>query len=79
MRWRFVALLAGCGFASSALAEDAMTVQSLLAGGYSVVSSMSSQIGPGLFLQKGDSLYLCFVTEKPDAPEITTAYCKPIH
>jgi hypothetical protein len=60
-------------------AADAENVQSLLGKGYMVVSSFMSTIGPGLFLQKEDSLYLCFVSEKPDTAELTTKYCKPVH
>jgi hypothetical protein len=60
-------------------ADDADTVQSLLSKGYMVVSSFMSTIGPGLFLQKEDSLYLCFASEKPDTKELTTKYCKPVH
>jgi hypothetical protein len=63
----------------SARADDADTVQSLLSKGYMVVSSFMSTIGPGLFLQKEDSLYLCFASEKPDTKELTTKYCKPVH
>jgi len=62
----------------SARADDAPTVQGLLGKGYMVVSSFMSTIGPGLFLQKEDSLYLCFVSEKPDTSELTTKYCKPV-
>jgi hypothetical protein len=62
-----------------ARADDADTVQSLLSKGYMVVSAFMSTIGPGLFLQKEDSLYLCFASEKPDAKELTTKYCKPVH
>jgi hypothetical protein len=63
----------------SARADDAETVQSLLSKGYMVVSAFMSTIGPGLFLQKEDSLYLCFASEKPDTKELTTKYCKPVH
>ena len=63
---------------ASARADDAATVQGLLGKGYMVVSSFMSTIGPGLFLQKEDSLYLCFVSEKPDTSELTTKYCKPV-
>jgi hypothetical protein len=62
-----------------ARADEAETVQSLLSKGYMVVSAFMSTIGPGLFLQKEDSLYLCFASEKPDTKELTTKYCKPVH
>jgi hypothetical protein len=75
-------LAAALAFAAGAVpvqADDADTVQSLLSKGYMVVSSFMSTIGPGLFLQKEDSLYLCFASEKPDTKELTTKYCKPVH
>ena len=56
----------------------AETVTTLLAKGYQVVSSYQSQIGPGLFLQRVETLYLCFVQETPNTPELRTQYCKPV-
>jgi hypothetical protein len=38
-----------------------------------------SNVGPGLVLQKADKVFLCFVTERPDAAEIVTNYCKPVY
>jgi hypothetical protein len=64
---------------SPALAADATTVQALLAQGYELVGTIPSQIGPGLFLQLGESLYLCFVSESPNSPDLKTHYCKPVH
>ena len=55
-----------------------MTVKSLIGQGFTVVSSFMSQIGPGLFLQNGSKLYLCFVTETRDSQVIKTNYCKVI-
>jgi hypothetical protein len=77
-------LLAGCAAMAAltgvARADDAaITVQSLIGEGYTVASSFMSQIGPGLFLQKADKLFLCFVTEHADAKDLTTKYCKPVH
>ena len=54
-------------------------VQSLLAEGFTVVGTVPSPIGPGLFLQKGDKLFVCFVVETPTSPELSTRYCKPVH
>ena len=54
------------------------TVQSLIGKGYSVVSSFASQIGPGIFLQKADSLYLCFASETANSTDVKTQYCKPV-
>ena len=72
-----LSLLFGIG-AGEALAADKITVHGLISDGYSVVSAWMSNIGPGLVLQKADKLFLCFVTEKPEAPEIVTNYCKPV-
>ena len=63
--------------ALSAGAEE-VTVKSLTAQGFTVVSSFMTQIGPGLFLQNGEKLYLCFVTERRETQTITTNYCKPV-
>jgi hypothetical protein len=64
---------------TAAMAADPITVGSLLAQGYTVSAAIPSQIGPGLFLQKGPSLFACFVSEKAGSPDLTTAYCKPVH
>jgi hypothetical protein len=76
-RWLAVITFAGVG--SAARAEEAPTVDTLLAQGYTVVAAITSQIGPGVFLQKGQSLELCFVAETPNSPSMTTRYCKPVH
>ena len=65
---------------SAALAADApVTVTSLLAQGYTVVGAITSPIGPGVFLEKGASLYACFVVETPTSTDLKTRYCKPVH
>lgn len=61
-----------------ALAAE-LTVDRLLAQGYTVVGTITSPIGPGVFLQKGASLELCFVSETPTSVNVTTRYCKPVH
>ena len=53
-------------------------METLLADGYTVVAAVTSQIGPGVFLQKGKSLELCFVSETPSSPSVSTRYCKPV-
>ena len=63
--------------ATPALAEN-VTVKSLLAQDFTVIGAISSNIGPGVFLQKKDKLFLCFVTETPKSPSVTTRYCKPV-
>jgi hypothetical protein len=64
---------------AAAQPSTAETVQSLLTNGYAVTASYQSPIGPGLFLQKGDALYLCFVLETPNSTELKTQYCKAVH
>jgi len=65
------------GIISTAAAAET-TVETLLADGYTVVAAVTSQIGPGVFLQKGKSLELCFVSETPSSPSVSTRYCKPV-
>jgi hypothetical protein len=64
--------------ASAAVAQEAVTVQSLLAQEFAVVGTITSPIGPGLFLQKKDKLFLCFVSETPTSAAVATRYCKPV-
>ena len=71
-------LLLGFDIGTASAAEES-TVQSLVSDGYAVASAWMSQIGPALVLQKNDKLYLCFVMERPDTPDIVTKYCKPVH
>ena len=63
----------------AAAAEAPVTVSSLLAQGYTVVGVITSPIGPGLFLEKGPSLYACFASETPTSSDLKTRYCKPVH
>jgi hypothetical protein len=76
---RFFALGGLLCIGSAASAAETTTVDTLLAEGYTVVAAVTSQIGPGVFLQKGQSLQLCFVSETPNSPAVTTRYCKPVH
>jgi hypothetical protein len=46
--------------------------------GYTVAGVITSPAGPGVFLQKGHALLVCFVVEKPGSPTVTTQYCKPV-
>jgi hypothetical protein len=68
--------LAGLGFSASA--EEAVTVQSLLKQEFIIVGTITSPAGPGLFLQKDERLYLCFVAETPQSTTVATRYCKPV-
>ena len=78
LRLALPALAAAAGLAAGAASAAEMTVKSLIGDGFTVVSSVMTAVGPGLFLQKADRLYLCFVTERRDTPVITTNYCKPV-
>ena len=71
-------LAAVCAFSTTAASKETMTVHSLLKQQFSVVSAVTSPIGPGLFLQKGDQLFLCFVAETSQSPAVTTRYCKQV-
>ena len=64
--------------AVAAPAAAAETVQSLMGPDFVVVGTMASQIGPGLFLQKKDKLFLCFVAETEKSTSVATRYCKPV-
>jgi predicted porin len=64
--------------ASAAGAQQAVTVKNLLAQDFAVVGSISSNAGPGVFLQKKGKLFLCFVAETPNSTAVATRYCKPV-
>ena len=62
----------------AATAAETATVQSLLRQEFAVVGAITSPAGPGLFLQKKDQLFVCFVSEMTQSPAVTTRYCKPV-
>ena len=64
---------------SYAQAQEGVTVESLLKDGYEVKGVFPSNAGPGLVLQKGDKLTMCFVAETPKSADVATQYCKPVH
>lgn len=55
-----------------------MTVTSLLLEGYEVKGVFPTSAGPGILLQLGTSLIMCFVAETPQSATIFTQYCKPV-
>ncbi len=57
---------------------QAVTVKGLLAQDFAVVGTIASTAGPGVFLQKKDKLFLCFVAETPNSTTVATRYCKPV-
>jgi len=63
----------------AAVLAQTMNVQSLMGAGYTVTGVASPPAGgAGLFLQKGNMLVFCFVTEKPGFASLDTQYCKPV-
>ena len=62
----------------TAVSAQTMNVQSLMGDGYTVTGVVASPAGPGVFLQKGNVLIVCFVAEKPGSPSVDTQYCKPV-
>ena len=64
---------------SYAHAQEGVTVEALLKDGYEVKGVFPSNAGPGLVLQKGDKLTMCFVAETPKSADVATQYCKPVH
>ena len=76
------ALLATVSLPAVALpvaAQEGVTVAGLMAVGWVVVGIFPSSAGPGILLQKEQSLEICFVAETPDSADIKTQYCKPVH
>ena len=70
------AILAAFGGVASA--QQNVTVQGLLSQDFAVVGSITSPIGAGVFLQKKDKLFLCFVAETEKSASVATRYCKPV-
>jgi hypothetical protein len=77
---RNVVLMIGLLLAASEVTASAqnMTAQSLMNEGYTVAGVITSPAGPGVFLQKGSALVVCFVAETPRSPTVATQYCKPV-
>ena len=72
-------LLASAAAASAQSPGQKTSVQSLLNDGYTIAGITTSQTGGGLvYLQKGNTLMLCFVTETPSSTSVDTKYCKPV-
>ena len=65
--------------AQTAVSAQTMNVKSLMGDGYTIAGVMTSSAGgAGVFLQKGNALVFCFVTEKPGSAALDTQYCKPV-
>jgi hypothetical protein len=81
MRLPVVLIAALCGVAVARAEEtnlETATVRSLLRHDFTVVGVITSQVGPGLFLQNKDQLVLCFVSETKTSSSVTTRYCKSV-
>ena len=76
MRYAIPVAVALATLATPAVAAE--TVASLLAQEFTVVGTIPSNIGVGVFLQKKEKLFLCFASETPTSPTIATRYCKPV-
>lgn len=64
-------------------ATAGLTVAGLVTEGYTIVSSIMTDIGVALFLQRtgagdGPALYMCVVQETADTDVLTTLYCKAV-
>jgi len=63
----------------TAVPAQTMNVQSLMSDGYTIAGVASPPAGgASVFLQKGNVLIFCFVTEKPGSAALDTQYCKPV-
>jgi len=78
---RTIVALAALTLAATQTAVSAQTtnVQSLMNDGYTVAGVITPLSGGvSVFLQKGNTLVLCFVSETPASPTVATKYCKPV-
>jgi hypothetical protein len=78
---RKIAALAALALAitQTAVSAQTMSVQSLMSEGYTLAGIVSSPAGgASIFLQKGNALVFCYVTETPTSPTLATKYCKPV-
>jgi hypothetical protein len=61
------------------VAEEVATVQSLIKQGFAIVGTIASHTsGGGVYLQKKDQVFFCYVEETPSSVAVTTRYCKPV-
>lgn len=75
--------VAGLSTIQAVAADGKPTVESLVKDGYEIINVFPSSAGPGFVLQfedeAGPRIMMCFVSEKPQSPDVTTQYCKPVH
>ena len=79
MKRMAIAALLVASAVSFAHAQQGATVGTLLTEGYEVKAAFPSNAGPGLVLQKGDTVVMCFVAETSSSKDVATQYCKPVH
>ncbi len=73
------AVAAFVALSGTAMAQEATTVQSLVKQDFAIVGTTApSAGGGGVYLQKKDQVFFCFVTETPTSKAVTTRYCKPV-
>jgi hypothetical protein len=78
MRLKAFVVTLGLLTCGPALADDPVTVTSLLKQGFDVVGVIQSSAGAGVFMRKADKLIACFAAETPTSTTISTRYCKPV-
>lgn len=78
MRLKAFVMAVGLLMCGPALADDPVTVSSLLKQGFDVVGVMQSSAGAGIIMRKADKLIACFAAETPTSTTISTRYCKPV-
>ena len=75
--------IAGLSSLPAAATDAKQTVESLVKEGYEIISVFPSSAGPGFVLEfddeSGPKIMMCFVSETPQSPDVTTQYCKPVH
>ena len=74
--WIAAAMVAALVF--GAAAQEGVTVDGLVKDGYEVKAAFPSNAAPGLVLQKGDKIVMCFVAETKKSADVATQYCKPV-
>ena len=79
MKSKTIVIALGMLTCGPALADDPVSVASLLKQGFDVVGVIQTSAGtPGVFMRKADKLVACFVSETPTSTTIATRYCKPV-
>jgi hypothetical protein len=76
---RIAALAVFVSLSGTVVAEEVATVQSLIKQGFAIVGTTAPREGGGgVYLQKKDQVFFCYVEETPSSPAVMTRYCKPV-